>query len=64
MIGGECAGFDVEIALREGDLDVIIAEGLPDSKEDFGADIADAIRGVIDPKADLKVDGGISKFFK
>jgi hypothetical protein len=46
-------GFDMDIALRERDFDVVIAESLPDGNQYIGADVANPLWGVIDPEADL-----------
>ncbi len=49
----------MEVALWEWDFDVVFPEGFPDGEEDFRADVFDALGCVVDPEADLQVDGGV-----
>ena len=56
--------FDMDITLGERNRDVIITEGLPDSKEDFRANVTDSARCVIDTESNLQKDGGISKILE
>ncbi len=47
--------FDVKIALREGDLDIVLVEFIPDRQQYLAFDVSQAVDRVVDPEAQLQV---------